>query len=83
MFHAKPVIAFRVGGIPEVVSNGQSGFLHPFGDVEGMAASIARLAEEPELARELGAYGQRESEVKFSAERIVPHYESLYTRLLS
>ena len=34
LFHGKPVVAFRVGGIPEVVVDGENGFLHPFGDTK-------------------------------------------------
>ncbi|MFN2507709.1 MAG: glycosyltransferase, partial [Chthoniobacterales bacterium] len=50
LFHGKPVVAFRVGGIPEVVMENESGFLHPFNDTEAMAASLDRLASSPELA---------------------------------
>lgn len=83
LFHARPVVAFGVGGIPEVVTNGESGFLHPFNDVNGMAESLRRLAEEPELARTMGATGRREAERKFSAREIVPQYESVYARLFA
>ncbi len=82
LFHGKPVVAFRVGGIPEVVTDGASGFLHSFRDIEGMAASLIRLAESPALARTMGEQGHREAAVKFSAEKIVPRYESLYQRLV-
>ena len=82
LFHARPVVAFRVGGIPEVVTDGESGFLHPFADIEAMAASLVRLAESPQLARRLGENGLREASAKFSAQRIVPRYEALYQRLV-
>ncbi|MDQ6939875.1 MAG: N-acetyl-alpha-D-glucosaminyl L-malate synthase BshA [Verrucomicrobiota bacterium] len=82
LFHARPVVAFRVGGIPEVVSDGRSGFLHPFGDIEAMAASLCQLAGSPELAGQLGEAGLGEAKTKFSAERIVPLYEKLYQRLV-
>ena len=82
LFHAKPVVAFRVGGIPEVVTDGASGFLLPFGEVAGAAAALVRLAQSPELAQTMGAQAQREAEEKFSAERIVPQYEALYQRLV-
>ena len=48
LFYGKPVVAFRIGGIPEVVVDGECGFLHPFGDVEAMARSLAFLADSPE-----------------------------------
>ncbi len=81
LFHAKPVVAFRVGGIPEVVSDGANGFLHPFGETAAMARSIEQLAESPDLARRLGEEGRRRAEEFFSAGRVVPDYEALYCRV--
>jgi len=82
LFHAKPVVAFRVGGIPEVVIDGETGFLHPFGQTEAVARSISLLANSPELARKMGGRGRRHAESNFTAARIVPEYESLYRRVL-
>ncbi|CAN5440208.1 N-acetyl-alpha-D-glucosaminyl L-malate synthase BshA [soil metagenome] len=81
LFHAKPVVAFRVGGIPEVVLDGQTGFLHPFGDIEALARSISTLADSPALAFEMGERGRQDAQSKFSADQIVPAYESLYRRV--
>ena len=81
LFHAKPVIAFRVGGIPEVVIDGECGFLHPFGDIAAIARSIALLANSPGQARAMGEAGRQRAESHFTATRIVPQYESLYRRL--
>ena len=81
LFHAKPVVAFRVGGIPEVVVDGEIGFLHPFGECDALARSIVTLAESPELARTMGERGRVHAQANFSADRIVPIYESLYRRV--
>ncbi|HEX4640535.1 MAG TPA: N-acetyl-alpha-D-glucosaminyl L-malate synthase BshA [Chthoniobacterales bacterium] len=81
LFHGKPVVAFRVGGIPEVVVDGENGFLHSFGDVAAVAGSITRLADSPELARTLGESGRQRAEDNFTAERVVPEYEALYRRV--
>ena len=78
LFHGKPVVAFRVGGIPEVVVDGENGFLHPFGDIEAVARSIALLAESPARANEMGARGRERAEANFSSNQIVPQYEALY-----
>jgi glycosyltransferase involved in cell wall biosynthesis len=83
LFHGKPVVAFAVGGIPEVVTNGESGFLHEFGSVEAMAASLDRLASTPLLAEEMGERGKRSATEKFSAQHIVPLYEQIYRRLIA
>ena len=77
----KPVVAFRVGGIPEVVGSGA--LLHEFGDVEAMASSLDRLIEEPELRAQLGQRGREYVTMHFSAEKIVPRYESIYERVIA
>jgi len=79
--YGKPVVAFAIGGIPEVVVNGESGFLHPFGDVEAMAGSLESLADSPERANAMGAQGRRRAETHFTANQIVPQYEALYRRI--
>ncbi|MDQ6655220.1 MAG: N-acetyl-alpha-D-glucosaminyl L-malate synthase BshA [Verrucomicrobiota bacterium] len=78
LFHGKPVVAFRVGGIPEVVSDGDSGFLHAFGDVAGIARSLDLLAGDAELARRLGESGRRCAQTRFSADAVVPLYQAVY-----
>jgi glycosyltransferase involved in cell wall biosynthesis len=83
LFHARPVVAFAVGGIPEVVRDGECGFLHPFGDVAALASSLDRLAETPGLAQKMGAAGQTIAEAAFSATQVVPQYETVYQRLVS
>ncbi len=82
LFHGKPVVAFGIGGIPEVVVDGETGFLHPFGDVRAVASSLARLADDPVLAARLGAAGRQRAETLFTADQIVPQYEALYRRVL-
>ncbi|MBA3650287.1 MAG: N-acetyl-alpha-D-glucosaminyl L-malate synthase BshA [Chthoniobacterales bacterium] len=82
LFHAKPVVAFRVGGIPEVVVDQETGFLHPFGEVEALATSLSQLADSPDLARTMGENGKRRAEALFTADQIVPQYEALYRRIL-
>jgi L-malate glycosyltransferase len=81
LFHGKPVVAFGIGGIPEVVVDGTTGFLHPFGDIAAVARSLALLADSPELAQEMGAHGRQHAEANFTADRIVPEYESVYRRI--
>jgi N-acetyl-alpha-D-glucosaminyl L-malate synthase BshA len=81
MFFAKPVVAFRVGGIPEVV--GEAGSLHNFGDIEAMASEVDRLIESPEHAHKLSRAGQKRALTEFTAEKAVPRYESIYRRVLS
>jgi glycosyltransferase involved in cell wall biosynthesis len=80
MFYGKPVVAFRVGGIPEVL--GTSYPLYPFGDVTAVAASLDELIESPTRAQELGERGRTRAREEFSADRVLPRYESLYRRVI-
>jgi glycosyltransferase involved in cell wall biosynthesis len=81
MFFGKPVVAFRIGGIPEVI--GDTGYLHEFGDVSGMAASLDALVDSPRAAKDAGERGRERAEKLFIADRVVPQYEALYRRVLS
>jgi len=81
MFYGKPVVAFRVGGIPEVV--GESYPLYPFGDAGAAAAGLDTLIESPNLARELGERSRNRALEIFSVDRIVPRYEALYRRVIA
>src|ERR1043166_6554592 len=74
MFYGKPVVAFNVGGIPEVI--GDSCPLYPFGDVTAAAAGLDMLVESPDLAGELGERSRNRALEHFSADRIVPQYET-------
>jgi N-acetyl-alpha-D-glucosaminyl L-malate synthase BshA len=81
MFFAKPVIAFRIGGIPEVL--GETGSLHRFGDTEAMATALDKLVESSAAARELGERGHERADQLFTAARVVPQYEELYHNVLA
>lgn len=82
MCHAKPIVAFRVGGIPEVVTHERDGFLHEFGDLKAMADSLGKLAADRRLGAKMGEDGARDARINFSADRSVSMYEALYERLL-
>lgn len=78
-----PVIATRVGGIPEVVEDGGCGYLFEIGDVDGMAeAGLRILADESESSR-LGRRGREIAVTRFTTEKIIPQYEDLYRRVIA
>jgi len=81
MFFGKPVVAFRIGGIPEVV--GDAAFLHKFGDISSMAASLDALIDSPARAKEVGERGRERAEQLFTAARVVPQYEELYRGVIT
>lgn len=78
-----PVVASRVGGLPEVIESGTSGFLHDPDDLAGMAASGVALLTDPDLHARIANAGRRTVEEKFCADRIVPIYEAYYEEVLN
>jgi len=76
-----PSVASSVGGIPEVIEDGVSGVLVPFGDVDAYAKAITDLIREPERRTALGQAAQRRAREHFSAAAIVPRYEELYQQV--
>ncbi len=77
-----PVIATRVGGLPEVVEDGVTGFLRPVGDVEGMADAALSLLLDPDRKRRFGEEARRQAVERFSETAIVERYRDLYRRVL-
>ncbi len=75
-----PVVASRVGGLPEVVEDGKGGALVPVGDVDTMAARAVELLEPDRWRRARAAALERAK--AFDEARIVPQYEALYQRVL-
>lgn len=76
-----PVISSNVGGLPEVNEQGETGFLRPVGDVEGMAHDALEVLREDRLA-EFRARAKRRSE-RFHIDRILPQYLAVYDRALT
>lgn len=77
MVHRVPVVCSDVGGLPEVIENGVSGFLCPLGDVNAMAEKVIHILEDHE--RHKGFKEQAyESSKKFDIVKVISHYESLY-----
>ena len=74
----KPVVASRVGGTPEMVADGETGFLVPPSDPAALAGAISRLTDAPEERRKMGEGGRARVEAKFSLCRMVDEVEALY-----
>jgi glycosyltransferase involved in cell wall biosynthesis len=82
MAAGKPVIASRVGGVPECVVDGETGFLVAPGDNEAISRSILRLLENPSLRDQFGKAGRHRVETHFSIGQMICQYENLYQDLL-
>ena len=78
-----PVVATSVGGTPEVVTDGVTGFLREPGDVDGLAEATELLVADPERAAAMGRAGRERAEGEFAIDRIVPRYLALYESLLA
>jgi glycosyltransferase involved in cell wall biosynthesis len=79
----RPVVATRVGGLPDVVSEGEDGFLVEVGDVDGVAAALERLARDPALRARMGAAGPPRVIPRYRVERLVDDVDELYRELLT
>lgn len=80
MAHSKPVVAYAVGGVPDWLTAGVTGFLHTRGDTDGFAASLQRLIDDRGLARTFGQAGRQRAGEHFSPTRHLDLLEELFTR---
>jgi glycosyltransferase involved in cell wall biosynthesis len=78
-----PAVCFDNDGAPEVVLNGQTGILVPFGHAAGLAEAVVRLADDAELRRRLGRQGREHCLWEFDWRRMVHGIDALYQRLIS
>src|SRR5262252_5599450 len=77
-----PAIATAVGGVPEVIEHGKSGFLAQVGDVDTMARYAIDILSDEKRLREMGKTARWEAQSQFCASRIIPEYEKFYERVL-
>ena len=78
----RPVVATRVGGVPDVVEEGVTGFLVRPGDTHAIAERLALLAADPERRRSMGAAGREQVLARYAVERLVDDVDRLYRALL-
>jgi len=76
-----PVVAARVGGVPEVVRDGVTGALLPLGDVDGLAAAALALLE-PDRWATVSAAAQADARARFATADVVRQYEQIYAEAL-
>ena len=77
-----PVVASRVGGLPEVIEHGVSGFLHPLDALDEMTGSAISLLTDPARHGEMAKAACQRVRLQFCAERVVPMYEECYRELV-
>jgi glycosyltransferase involved in cell wall biosynthesis len=83
MMSGLPVVATKVGGVPEIVSENETGLLVPTGDPEALAAALKRILDEPSLAYRMGQAGRRRALARFTEARMLAETNALYARVLA
>jgi glycosyltransferase involved in cell wall biosynthesis len=78
-----PVVATRVGGVPDVVTDGEDGFLVAPAAVDELAARLAELARDPMLRARMGASGRDRMRERYSVDRLIDDTDRLYRELLA
>jgi glycosyltransferase involved in cell wall biosynthesis len=78
---ARPIIATRTGGMPDIVVHGHNGLLIPHEDPQALVRAVCALLASPDLAQRMGHAGQARTRTLFRKEGVVAQYESLYRRL--
>jgi len=78
-----PVIATRIGGIPEVVSEGETGFLSDIGDTEKMSDDVMKFLKDENLRQIFGEKARELAVSRYGSELIIPHYIKFYEQILS
>jgi len=77
-----PAVATRVGGVPSVVVDNETGLLAPRGDAAGLAAAIVALLRDDDRRRQMGMAAREHVRERFSSERLIGDLERLYDELV-
>jgi len=78
-----PAIATRVGGVPELITDGVNGMLFPVGDVEAMGQAAAALLRDEKRLAAMALTARRTATEQFCASKVIPLYEEYYERVLA
>jgi len=79
----RPVVATRVGGVPDVVRDGEDGFLVEAGATDDLADRLERLARDPALRARMGKRGRERVLPRYAVDRLVDDVDELYRALLN
>ena len=78
-----PIVGTRVGGVPELVAEGKTGYVVPRKDPKKLSEAILKLAKDPKKRKEMGQNGYKRLKEEFSLEKSVKRQEELYQKLLN
>ena len=77
-----PPVATRVGGVPELITDGVDGYLEAVGDIHAQAGRVVQLLKNEELYRQISTAARGTAEARFCSSRIIPEYEAYYREIL-
>jgi N-acetyl-alpha-D-glucosaminyl L-malate synthase BshA len=78
-----PVVASRVGGVPEVVDDGETGFLSDVGDIDKMADDAARLLADEKFRSDMGRRARESAISRYNTDLVIPRYIEFYEKVLA
>ena len=77
-----PPVSTRVGGVPELITDGVDGFLEDIGDIAGLAGRVTELVTDQALHDEMGKAARHTASSRFCTDKIIPQYEDYYKQVL-
>jgi N-acetyl-alpha-D-glucosaminyl L-malate synthase BshA len=77
-----PPVATRVGGLPELITNGVDGFLEPVGDIEAHAQRVIQILTDSDLHQRMAKAARQTAQTRYCASLIIPQYEAYYREVL-
>lgn len=83
MASARPVVATRVGGLPDIVTEGETGFLVPPRDANALADAVFRVIGDPEMSSRMGRAARTIALDRFTTQRLISDVQNLYEELLA
>jgi glycosyltransferase involved in cell wall biosynthesis len=81
MIMGRPVIGSRIGGLPDIVVDGETGLLFPAGDQQALQNALTRLLDNPVLRQQMGEQAKQKV-TEFQASTVIPRIEHIYQELL-
>ena len=73
----------RVGGVPELITDGEDGYLESVGDVEGQSARVVQLLTDDALHARMAAAARKTASTRFCTDKIIPQYLEYYEAILN
>jgi len=83
MAHAKPVVAFHAGAVPEVISHRETGILVERGNITELANALVRLAGDSKMRQDMGVRGYNRMRTRFTADRMVENTLACYRQVIA